>query len=144
MLETGPLGDEHGDSKPHAAADAVSKPHRCDACVLDRELLRRLQRGAHLLRLHDVALIEFLRLASRCEQCVTGDLSCGKRRCPDSKRRLERRGNHVDQWCVVGQPRQPSHECVRDGVTGSVQAGEVDLRVVAFEPGRARAEHFGR
>jgi len=129
VLETRPLSDEDGDGEPGRAADAVAEPHGRDACVLDGDLLRRLDCGAHRLGLR--------RLSSVCAQRVDRGLAGGVRRCPDPKRRLQGPS-------IVGQLVEPLRQRVRDGVARGVQRREVDAYVAALQAVRARAEHLGR
>jgi hypothetical protein len=78
VLEAGPLRDEDRYRQSCCAPDAVLKPHRPDACVLDGEIFGRLNCGAcrprELIAVYQIELVEAGRGDSGCEQRIARDL----------------------------------------------------------------------
>src|SRR5438128_12068136 len=89
--------------------------------MLDRELLRRLERSTRRRRLREVAVVELRCVGSGRTQCVACDLTGGIGCGPNPEWRLEGLGDSAGGG-VGRQLGQPSHEGVCDGVSRLIEA----------------------
>jgi hypothetical protein len=140
VLQARSLSDVDGERQPGGSPDAVLQPHRADADVLDRDLLRRFECATRRRRLSEVEGIELGRGGSRREQRIAADLPRGVGCRPDSGGRVER-FRHRSGGSLDRQLGETSYERLRNGVSRCFQPCEVGLAVTTFEPFGARAEN---
>ena len=134
VLEAGSLRDVHGDRQTRRAADTVAKPHRAGVGVLERQLLRRLERRAG-------RPVRGIRPGG--DERISRDLTRRVRDRADSERRLERR-----QGPLVVRSRRPfrnsPRERLRHGFPRLLQPVEIRPVVTSVEPPGAGPERGDR